>query len=344
MKKVFASILFVMLMVTTCGIAEQSIPIKKIVLSDKSVTLAVNTTWELAAEITPDDATDKTILWTSSNDKVATVDDHGIITGIEKGTAKITATSSDGKAKAQATVKVNEYDLVFTDTEPQSDKYYYKSGSFTVKGRVKKGCVVIDLLDTQVFSMSSGKTLLASDPFNVTPVAQGEDVITVTAGKQKTTITVYVSQKVGRELDAQRAEKEKELAEKAERAILYSGFYEYVKSLFTSKDKVLGLGKPQMYAPDDWPIEKIRLTYIDGFCQIALVGYNKSGYVESSFWRNITEKRAITVFCALCEKWDDLHSKLLDDQELEMTIYADNKAWNIQDAQIAAEFLQKYKK
>ena len=344
MKKVFASILIVVLMVTTCGIAEQSIPIKKIVLSDKSVTLAVNTTWELAAEIAPDDATDKTIVWTSSNDKVATVDDHGIITGIEKGTAKITAASSDGKVKAQTTVKVNEYDLVFTDTEPQSEKYYYKPGSFTVKGRVKKGCVEIDLLDTRVFSMSSSKTLHSSDPFNVTPISQGEDVITVKAGKQKTTITVYVSQKVGRELDAQRAEKEKELAKKAERAVLYSGFFEYVKSLFTSKDKILGLGKPQTVVPEDWPIEKVRLTYITSFCEIGLVGYNKSGYAETSFWKNVTEKKALSVFCALCEKWEDLHSKLLDDQELEMTIYVDNKAWDIQDAQIAAEFLQKYKK
>lgn len=48
----------------------------------------------------------KQIKWSSSNEKVAKVDDQGNVTMTGKGTATITATSTDGVATAQCTVKV----------------------------------------------------------------------------------------------------------------------------------------------------------------------------------------------------------------------------------------------
>ena len=51
------------------------------------------------------------------------------ITGVDKGTAKITVTANEGKTKAQVNVKVNEYDLVFIDTEPQSERYFFSGES-----------------------------------------------------------------------------------------------------------------------------------------------------------------------------------------------------------------------
>ena len=50
----------------------------------------------LSATITPEDATDKTITWSSSDEKVATVD-AGKVTGVAEGTATITATTKDGE-------------------------------------------------------------------------------------------------------------------------------------------------------------------------------------------------------------------------------------------------------
>lgn len=49
-----------------------------------------------------------TITWTSSNEKVATVDKNGLVTGQSEGTATITATSSTGN-KASATVKISGF-------------------------------------------------------------------------------------------------------------------------------------------------------------------------------------------------------------------------------------------
>lgn len=51
----------------------------------------------LTAEISPENATDKSITWTSSNESVATVSDKGIVKAVAHGTAVITAKASNGK-------------------------------------------------------------------------------------------------------------------------------------------------------------------------------------------------------------------------------------------------------
>ena len=53
-------------------------------------------TLKLIATIEPDDATDQTIIWASSDDDVATVDADGLVTAVNPGEATITATASNG--------------------------------------------------------------------------------------------------------------------------------------------------------------------------------------------------------------------------------------------------------
>ena len=61
----------------------------------------------LSATVTPEDATDKTITWSSSDEKVATVD-GGKVTGVAEGTVTITATTKSGDKTATCTVTVSE--------------------------------------------------------------------------------------------------------------------------------------------------------------------------------------------------------------------------------------------
>ncbi|WP_027623901.1 cell wall-binding repeat-containing protein [Clostridium lundense] len=70
----------------------------------KEVVIGQNIT--LKATVTPDNATDKTVTWTSKNKDIATVDENGKVTGVKEGTAIIVAKSGD--AECQYTVSVNK--------------------------------------------------------------------------------------------------------------------------------------------------------------------------------------------------------------------------------------------
>ena len=75
-------------------------------------------TLTLTATVTPDNATDKTVAWTSSNDAVATVDANGVVTAKAEGTATITATADGKTATCTVTVKA-------------APRYYYNSTTTT---------------------------------------------------------------------------------------------------------------------------------------------------------------------------------------------------------------------
>lgn len=64
-------------------------------------------TVQLTATVTPDNAANKKVIWTSSNSKVATVDENGLVTAVANGTAIITATTEDGGKIATAKIRVN---------------------------------------------------------------------------------------------------------------------------------------------------------------------------------------------------------------------------------------------
>ena len=65
-------------------------------LNETSVELTVGKTLQLMATVMPEDATEKTVTWTSSDDAIATVDATGLVTAIAPGFATITATTTDG--------------------------------------------------------------------------------------------------------------------------------------------------------------------------------------------------------------------------------------------------------
>ena len=67
---------------------------------------------QLTATVLPDNATVKSVVWTSDNTEVATVDDQGIVTALKAGTATITATTVDGAKPAFCEVTVTEPPLI----------------------------------------------------------------------------------------------------------------------------------------------------------------------------------------------------------------------------------------
>ena len=80
------------------------IPVEAVVL-DSTAYVATGATLKLDVTILPEEASNKTLTWISANEAVATVDGNGVVTAHKAGSAKITATSDNGK-KATITVTV----------------------------------------------------------------------------------------------------------------------------------------------------------------------------------------------------------------------------------------------
>ena len=81
-----------------------------IVLSDSATGLNCGGQLQLEAVVGPEDATDSSIGWSSSNSSVATVDSNGLVIAHQTGSAVISATAADSGAKS-ATCRVSVYDL-----------------------------------------------------------------------------------------------------------------------------------------------------------------------------------------------------------------------------------------
>jgi len=81
-------------------IKEEGVAATGIVLNQTSAKLAVGSKIQLAATVSPDNATYKDVSWSSSNNNIATVSADGTVTGIMPGTATITATALYGNFKA----------------------------------------------------------------------------------------------------------------------------------------------------------------------------------------------------------------------------------------------------
>ena len=83
-------------------------PVTQVKLNRTSLTLSLYEQKTLTATYLPKNAAHTLITWSSSNKKVATVDENGLVTGLAKGKCTITAKSENGKT-AKCTVTVNEY-------------------------------------------------------------------------------------------------------------------------------------------------------------------------------------------------------------------------------------------
>ena len=91
----------------TCRISvTDSVAVKSVMLNIKTETIKKGKSLNLKATINPSSATDKSVTWISSNTKVATVTQKGMVTGIKAGTATITVTTKDGNKKASCKVTV----------------------------------------------------------------------------------------------------------------------------------------------------------------------------------------------------------------------------------------------
>jgi len=151
------------------------VPATGISLNKSAFTLPKGTHGGLTATITPEDATDKAVEWTSSDESIATVDSDGKITALSVGVAVITAKSHDGGFTAECTVSVviPVTGITFDRTELTMNK----GNSDQLVAAISP----IDATDQAVTWSSSNPDVVSTDQHgSITAVSAGSAVISVT--------------------------------------------------------------------------------------------------------------------------------------------------------------------
>ena len=176
-----------------CGSKEEPVPAKPsrievsgVSLDQTSLTLTVGGTASLAATVSPADATDKTVTWSSSNESVATVK-NGTVTAVAVGSATITAKAGSKSANCSVTVSAKEVPVIGITLEPTS-------ASIEVGKTAQLTATVSpsDATDATVTWSSSKESVATVKNGEVTAVAEGTATITATAGGKSATCAVTV--------------------------------------------------------------------------------------------------------------------------------------------------------
>lgn len=163
MKVLFKSLLAVSaaVLLAGCGKKEDpTVPVQGFSLSETSIEVRVEATYQLSAVITPENASNKEVKWKSYNEDIATVDETGLVTGIAVGNATIAATCvANGSMKQCVVAVIPKYDYkdlgaietanCYIITEPGHYKFEaLKGNGFDSVGKVARAAVLWETFGT----------------------------------------------------------------------------------------------------------------------------------------------------------------------------------------------------
>lgn len=109
----------------TCTVTVNSVLVDSIVLDPAEWSGPEGDTFQINAIITPDEAENKTIEWTSSDISIATVDNNGLVNAIKDGSCIISARTTDGSDLSAECIitSISGIDDIFTDADERFDIY-----------------------------------------------------------------------------------------------------------------------------------------------------------------------------------------------------------------------------
>ena len=162
-----------------------SVDVESVTLDKTTLSLTVGETATLTATVKPDDATDKNVTWTSSDESVAKVAD-GKVTAVKSGKATVTAKCGVKTAECAVTVTVP----VSSITLDKTTLSLVIGESFTLTATVKPD----DATDKTVTWSSSDESVARVDNGKVTAVNAGQAKISAAVGNITTSCNVVVYQ------------------------------------------------------------------------------------------------------------------------------------------------------
>ena len=184
--------IYTFLVMALIGCTEEPVPIAvtSVSLNSTSMELIEGTSQTLVATVSPSNADNQKVIWTSNNSSVATVTD-GVVTAIKAGTATITVKTDEGGKTATCNVTVVAKEIPVTSVSLDQTKIELTEGDeLTLTATVKPD----DATNKNVTWTSSDKSIATVDNGKVTAVKEGSSIITVTTedGNKSATCEVTV--------------------------------------------------------------------------------------------------------------------------------------------------------
>lgn len=165
----------------TCEVTVTN-PVTAVTLDRTEVAMIKGETLKLTATVTPADADDTAVTWTTSDEAVATVDEDGNLTAVATGTATVTVTDAEGHTATCAVSVTNPVTAVTLD----------RTEAAMIKGETLKLTATVtpeDADDTAVAWTTSDEAVATVDEEgNVTAIATGTATVTVTDAEGHTAV------------------------------------------------------------------------------------------------------------------------------------------------------------
>ena len=164
---------------------EEDIAVSKITMVQGSAELPVGEELQLMYLISPSNASNQNVTWSSSDESVLIVDDNGKITALSEGHADITVTTQDGSktATCKVTVVAEQEEIVVKDITLDCDSWTMKPG----ESKTLNAVISPDNAANQTLEWKSSDTSVVEVDKNgkMTAFAEGKATITVTTANGK---------------------------------------------------------------------------------------------------------------------------------------------------------------
>ena len=169
----------------TVTVTANKIAVTAITLDKTDITLKIDEEAVIKATITPADATDKILNWSSSDNAIATVSTDGKVTAKKEGTVNITVTSvSNPDVKAVCKVIVSPKQETRTLTVDQTNVVIAPNGKTEIKASIKNSIQGGSVEGVLECSLSNNEVAAVT----VGAAKEGVSTITITAKKNGTAI------------------------------------------------------------------------------------------------------------------------------------------------------------
>lgn len=157
------------------------VKIKEITISKETLDIDVGKSETVLTTITPENATNKNLIWKSSNEDIASVDENGVVTGNNVGECIVSVGSSDESVKAECKVKVNAIEINSLSLDETNvtlgvGQEYLLIGSVSPSNATYRS-----------FTWSSSNNdVLTVNNGRVKAISEGNSVVTITSKNGKT--------------------------------------------------------------------------------------------------------------------------------------------------------------